>query len=313
MDIVPYVSEDFVLAPPLANIVRFKVEAASFRLGLEIFAKMGSKIYIRFTPAGFSVMVAPSVVIRKGGAKEAEGSARQQSTGEYVFRKRNLLRYKYRVNDLAGYEYPHYDIAVYLNDFISRISDVKRDYISFRVRVNFTASQDTGIEINTQGSAGGKNTPTIKPPAEIAYPGLSQYSHFYDGVNPHGLLSPTVLMSAASTTKKSKVAELEFRRYKLTGNVHVCAMPAGGGPAVVSEPLDGDLSNSEYEVDVDVETGYDIRKVIMKQNEWIHKMTKLSKSVVQVFMNIENTEAPLCLCTFLGTQATATFYIPHIP
>lgn len=300
---------DLVLAPPLPNTIRVKVEAASFRLGLEIFAKMGSKLHIRFKPDGFLMMVVPSTIIRK----EVEGTPRQQSVGEYSFKEGNLLRYKYRVNNLGGQEHPYYDTSLYLQDVISRIGDVKKDYISFRVRVNFLANEDNGIGINTQGSGGSKHVPTIKPPGLTSYPGLQQYSRFYEGAKPHGKISPSVFLGAATTTKKSKVPELEFRRYRKTGNVHLCSWPlAPGAEAVCSEPLDGDLSNSEYEPEENIIEGFGIRKIILKQNEWIHKMPKLSKSVVQIYMDGENSSAPLCLCTFLGTQATATFYIPNV-
>ena len=310
MDVVDVRAGDFKLSPPISNTIRVKLEAASFRLGLEIFMKMGSIIHFRFRPDGFVMMVMPSTIIRKG-VKEVEGTPRQQSVGEYVFKKGNLLRYKYRVNSLNGQEYPHHDTSLYLKDMVSRVGDVKKDYISFRVRVGDFATDDAGIEINTQGSGGVKNVPTIKPPS--VYPGLLQYSRFYDGVDPHGKIAPNIFLGAATITKKSQVPVLEFRRYRKTGNIHLCAWPLSGDPdPVCSEPLDGDLSNSEYEIDENIGQGFGIRKIILKQNEWIHKMPKLSKSVIQIYIDSENPLAPLCLCTFLGTQATAAFYISNI-
>ena len=295
------------------NIIRAKVEAGSFRVALEIMSKMGHNAFIRFKPEGFNIAVFPSVVVAKKSKPEATAQ-QQQSLAEYTFKGELLCRYSYRVSS-GGLALPKYETMVSLQAFLSRISDAKKDNagFGFKLRISDDGTTDSGIEINSQGSAGNKYVPTTPVSEGSQYPAVDKFSKWHVGKNPKSKIPPRVMQAVLANAKKSDSNKVEFRLYATTGNAYFSCWAPGTDKAVHTEPLDADASNSEYEDD-DTATGkgYTKREIILKQSNWIHKVPRLSNSVIQVHLDANDVECPLIFSTLIGSQGTARYYMPNV-
>lgn len=300
----------------LRNIIMIKVETNSFKQGLDIFTKMGSKCYFRFTQQGFSMTVASAIVPKKKNVKEDINAQQQLCAPEYIFAGVHLPRYKYRVSTANGVPVNKYETCVHVlgeSGLFLRLKGMKSSYISFQVQVNDNCLTDSGIDIII-GSSGSKPVETTMVTMMNKYPHVDLLSYWYPDAKPSGKITSAELASVLADCKNNDANKLEFRYYTRTGNMMMSCWNSNMRSSVQTHFLDSTGSNTDFEQDEDVNSGYFLKSILLAQNEqWLERLSKLSpKGIIQVYLDPANPQYPMMFNLFHGTQGTGRFIIPNV-
>ena len=299
----------------LRNIIMVKVECASFKQGLGIFAKMGSKCFFRFTPQGFSMAVASCIIPNKKTTVQDVNAQQQLCGSEHTFNGVHLPRYKFRVSTSNGTPVQKYETCAHLlgeSGLFLRTKGMKQKYISFQVQVNDNCLTDTGIDI-TVGSSGSKAVETEMVTTFNKYPHVDQLAYWYPDAKPSGKMTPEELASELADCKNNNANRLDFRFYTRTRNTAILAWNSSKS-SIATHFLDCTGSNTDFEQDEDINSGYFLKSVLLAQNEgWLVQLSKLSpKGIIQIYLDPANPEYPLMFNMFHGMQGTARFIIPNV-
>lgn len=296
----------------VAGVIRVKIEALSIKKGFEVLSKIGKTCFFRFTRNWFTI-AASSEQQSKRAKKLNNPSTVQKCQAEFRFEWSDIPRYTYTVTQDKGELQPVYETSAISSTFLSQIKNIKQGCCSFCIRVKPGCKSDKGIEMNIQGSSGTKYIPTKKVNSSNSYPYADHFSRWYNGVDPCGRFLPYIFQSTATAAKNTGCDEIECRFHPRTKNFTLVCWDSTSRnkTALHAESLDSGASNSEYDYD---EPGDTIvaRFIMIKQNDWIHKLSNLSSTILKVYMRPDDEKAPLIIRTCVGGQGSATFYIPNI-
>lgn len=311
---LPFPMQAMPLNPALfagGNVILVKIETDSFVRGLDVFSKMGTWCYFRFTPDGFSMTVSSCIIPKKKKVKEEAAVVEQLPASEYTFNGDVAPRYIFSLkkSDAQVLKYETCFRASGPQGLFTRIKDMKGGYISFQIRVTDRCDSDAGIEVCTKDACGSKAIPTDRVTETNRYPYIDQFSKWYAGERPAGKVIPKVLVGYLTTAKNTNCSSLKFSVNCKTKNMSISV--SSGGKDVQSDLLDGGASNTEFIIDED--TVCFSKLILLTNNEWLARVTKISpKAVIQVYMSLDKPEAPLILATFVGTQGSAKYVVPNL-
>lgn len=285
-----------------ANIatIRVKMEANSMKIAFEILNVISpTKCNFRFKEDGFYIAAQSKPKEKK---KKTGTRAHQKCEVEYYFPAASMSKYKCNLLDSLGNVVPKYDMCVCTTSFHHQIKNLKKNNLLFRLDVEVDNRSDYGI--NILNGTFKSHVPSLE--GKNRYPKLTKFIEYYAGSKPCDTPTNGFFDSIMTTIKNNKCEEIEIRHYIRTCNTLICGWDKESDNPIVSVELDNKADNSSIEEDDAYNDACVKSRIYTAQSDWIYKIGKLSPSVLNIYLNTEDSYAPLGLRTCIGAQGTAT-------
>lgn len=286
---------------PEANkgAIRVKMEPGSLCKLLTIAKECEtSTMKIIFSKTGFSLHFKSTDEI----GKKNKTDVKQRSVCDSYFDGNDMPRYKYHLWDSEKVPIAMYCISVNPKEFLERIKNLKKNTLSFRLKLNIL--RDKGNIIVRLSDTGGQtvigytNIKNHKQDINLFNKWYSRYTE------PTGKIHMTSLSAVIKGSKDCSCEELQFIYNTKTERMkfHSTGIPFDSSESVIQAiPFDNPDSDSSYEADLEDDPMIK-RSIFTSCNPWLIKLPAITPiGTLGVYMS-SNSKAPLILSLPIGTQ-----------